>query len=153
MTNEEINRDHLKRAYRAARAGELNECIAQLEMALYGSGQNRAGSLDHEPKEWPGAELSGDEAALEAAERREAMRVGALDAWHAAIQKSPIVASAILEGALWPEGIPPHEQIIEWFKYLPHSQPIPEGWADTGSLANTHHGEHARLIRKIDVAS
>lgn len=36
------------------------------------------------------------------------------------------------------------------FRYLPHSKPAPDGWEECGNLHDSHHGAHARLIRKSD---
>lgn len=33
------------------------------------------------------------------------------------------------------------------YRYLPHGKPIPEGWEATGDLHNSHHGNHAVLIK------
>lgn len=40
-------------------------------------------------------------------------------------------------------------QTLEWFRYLKHSEPVPEGWQVADDLRGTPHGRHARLIRKV----
>ena len=71
------------------------------------------------------------------------------EAYYDSISKRVQQAIEKLTQELYPDGIPPHEQVIEWFKYLPHSKPMPEGWVEACDLQGTHHGEHARLIRKV----
>lgn len=36
------------------------------------------------------------------------------------------------------------------FRYLPLKKPIPNGWEECGNLHDSHHGAHARLIKKKD---
>jgi hypothetical protein len=71
------------------------------------------------------------------------------EAYHALISGRLAQAIALLDSVVYPDGKPLHEQVIEWFRYLKNSEPVPEGWEIADSLDGTHHGHHARLIRKV----
>ena len=83
-----IARDHVRRAFWAAREGRINEAAAHLAQAL-----------------WPpkSAEV------YETYALTTALRGAATEAYEDLIARRAPAAIVILEGAVYPEGIPPHE--------------------------------------------
>lgn len=117
MTPSEAARDHLERAYAATCNGNLAEAVAQLEMALYGSGfvPHKAGLLMLAPSRLE-IQDAVDEDDFDRLERLEE----SYDLWSAAerariavIQKRFADASATIESVLWPDGLPGYIKAVQ----------------------------------------
>jgi hypothetical protein len=83
-----IARDHVRRAFWAVRDGKINEAAAHLAQAL-----------------WPPKSPT----IYETYSLTASMRGAATEAYEDLIAKRELAAVAILERAVYPNGIPPHE--------------------------------------------
>ena len=141
----EIAFDHIHRGLAEARAGRANYAAAELSMALFKGRVDRlvpSGTIRQSNDFEEDAEGG---KVFEFPDIRETVE----EAYHDLISGRIPEAIALLDSVVYPDGKPAHEQVIEWFRYLKCSEPVPEGWEVADDLSGTHHGAHAVLIRKV----